>query len=101
LAESDAPGASVAKVAMAHGVNADIVHGWRKLAGQAGQPITVPALVPVRVEPAAAASSPSALPRIDIERRRGALSLRVAWPLPAAAEPRAWMREVLRSKSGR
>ena len=32
LAECAAPGASVAKVAMAHGINANIVHGWRKLA---------------------------------------------------------------------
>jgi transposase len=32
MAECDAPGASVAKVAMAHGINANIVHRWRKLA---------------------------------------------------------------------
>ncbi len=31
LAECAAPGASVAQVAMAHGINANIVHGWRKL----------------------------------------------------------------------
>jgi transposase len=30
LAECDAPGASVAKVAMSHGINANVVHGWRK-----------------------------------------------------------------------
>jgi transposase len=34
LAECDVPGASVAKVAMAHAINANIVHGWRKLARQ-------------------------------------------------------------------
>ena len=32
LAECAVPGASVAKVAMAHGINTNIVHGWRKLA---------------------------------------------------------------------
>lgn len=32
LEQCAAPGASVAKVAMSHGVNANIVHGWRKLA---------------------------------------------------------------------
>ncbi|WP_119156863.1 transposase [Caldimonas tepidiphila] len=32
LAECDAPGASVAKVAMAHGINANVVHRWRQLA---------------------------------------------------------------------
>jgi response regulator of citrate/malate metabolism len=37
LAECDVPGASVAKVAMAHGINANVVHRWRQLA--AGIPI--------------------------------------------------------------
>ena len=32
LEQCVAPGASVAKVAMSHGVNANFVHGWRKLA---------------------------------------------------------------------
>jgi len=32
VAKCDAPGASVAKVAMAHGVNANVVHRWRQLA---------------------------------------------------------------------
>ena len=31
LAECDEPGASVAKVAMAHGINANVVHRWRQL----------------------------------------------------------------------
>ena len=31
LAECERPGASVANVAMAHGVNANLVHGWRRL----------------------------------------------------------------------
>ncbi|HEU6455524.1 MAG TPA: transposase [Roseateles sp.] len=31
LAECDEPGASVANVAMAHGINANIVHRWRQL----------------------------------------------------------------------
>jgi len=36
LAESAVLGASVAKVAMAHGINANIVHGWRKQARESG-----------------------------------------------------------------
>jgi transposase len=96
LAECDAPGASVAKVAMAHGINANIVHGWRKLARRAVQPSAVPAFVPVRIEPSAPASSSAALPCIDIELRRGALSVRIAWPLVAAPQFSAWMRELLR-----
>jgi len=41
LAECDAPGASVAKVAMSHGINANILHGWRKLARHGGAAIDV------------------------------------------------------------
>ncbi|EFK95154.1 transposase IS3/IS911 family protein, partial [sediment metagenome] len=36
LGDCDAPGASVAKVAMSHGINTNVVHGWRKLAREAG-----------------------------------------------------------------
>ena len=37
LAECDAPGASVAKLAMAHGINANVVHRWRQLAREGSQ----------------------------------------------------------------
>jgi len=38
LVECAGPGASVAKIAMAHGVNASyLVHTWRKLARQASR----------------------------------------------------------------
>ena len=30
LAECEVPGASAAKVAMSHGINTNVVHGWRK-----------------------------------------------------------------------
>jgi transposase len=46
------PGASVAQVARAHGVNANQVFGWRKLylAGRLGAPVRQPkALLPVTV----------------------------------------------------
>lgn len=36
MSECDAPRASVAKVAMWHGINTNVVHGWRKLARVAG-----------------------------------------------------------------
>ena len=71
LAECDAPGASVAKVAMAHGINANIVHGWRKLSRQAeAAPVVVQhEFVPVTV----AATSPARSDEraIEIELRRG------------------------------
>lgn len=93
LAECVAPGASVAKVAMAHGINANIVHGWRRAAReQAAQPIVVPqGFVPLAIE-----AAPSVERRIEVEVRRGAVSMTIAWPVSATAEMTAWMRELLR-----
>jgi transposase len=41
LSECEAPGTSVAKVAMAHGINANVVHRWRQLARERGQATAV------------------------------------------------------------
>ena len=49
MAECDAPGASVAKVAMSHGINANVVHRWRQLAreGRPAVPARTGEFVPV------------------------------------------------------
>jgi transposase len=112
LEQCAAPGASVAKVAMSHGVNANIVHGWRKLARERGGaamsppglatlpaktaasvPQFVPQFVPVSM---AQTTSPPAPVDIQIELRRGAAAMKITWPIAAAAECAAWMRELLR-----
>ena len=108
LEQCAAPGASVARVAMSHGVSANIVHGWRKLAreleGAAMSPpgpttlpaktaASVPRFVPVSMAPA---TSPPAPVDIQIELRRGAVAMKITWPIVAAAECAAWMRELLR-----
>lgn len=51
LIECDAPGASVAKVAMVHGINANIVHGRRKLALKAADESVAGRFVPIAVAP--------------------------------------------------
>ena len=51
MAKCDEPGAPVAKVAMAHGINANIVHGWRKLAGEADAAAVSKHFVPIVVAP--------------------------------------------------
>ncbi len=108
LEQCAAPGASVARVAMSHGVNANIVHGWRKLAREredAGvsppSPTTLPAktaasapqFLPVAM---AQTASPPAPVDIQIELRRGAAAMKITWPIAAADECAAWMRELLR-----
>ena len=95
LAECEVPGASVAKVALSHGINANIVHGWRKLARQSEVAVEVPPtkFVPVTVAP----SVPMPDPRgIDVEFRRGAATIRLTWPLGSSSDLAAWLRELLR-----
>ena len=92
LAECAAPGASIAHVALSHGINANVVHKWRRLAGCPPQVSSVPAFVPVAFEAAPAAAAPD----IRIELRHGQTSMTVAWPVSAASECAAWMRELLR-----
>ncbi len=57
IEETLAPGASVAKVARTHGVNANQVFGWRRLylAGRLGEPKAGIKLLPVRVSESQAA----------------------------------------------
>jgi transposase len=94
------PGASVAAIALARGLNTNLVHKWRRQASP-------PAGVPVdRKTPATAPTShraefvavplPAASPTILVEIRRGATSVAVHWPLSAAGECAAWLGTWLR-----
>jgi transposase len=94
LQECSAPGASVARVALAHGLNANLVHKWRR---EVGQMAVRPAerFIPIELSAAAAASAqpPSA---IQLELQRGALNVKVSWPMTSSAACAAWLREILR-----
>lgn len=96
LTECEAPGASVAKVAMAHGINANVVHRWRQLAREGQATVAKPSVfVPVAI--AAPAPRPALSCRdIEVELRRGAVTMKVLWPSSAAADFAAWTRELLR-----
>ena len=93
LAQCSAPGASVAKVAMAHGLNANLVHKWRRQADD-GREVASPVFVPVAVATAAAVSEPPQF--VDVELQRGGVQVRVRWPMAAAGSCAAWLREILR-----
>src|SRR3954469_1255244 len=92
LSECAQPGASVASVAMSHGINANVVHKWRRLANAPAVPASVASFVPVELPAATTARQQD----IRVELRRGATTMTISWPSTAAAECAAWMRELLR-----
>jgi transposase len=97
LAECDVPGASVAKVAMAHGINANIVHGWRKQAREAGAATVPERFVPVAIAQVAPGAGER---RIEVELRPGSITVKLSWPMrvPSAVE---WQRCTLSDASKR
>ena len=115
LAACAEPGASVAAVAQAHGLNANLVHKWRRGRGAAvGNAVrsvrsTVTAsaefialaLPATGVAAPAATSQPttaSAAADIRIEWRRGAVAVAVSWPVSAAPECARWLLQCMGTK---
>lgn len=100
LAECAAPGASVAAIALSHGLNANLVHRWRRLAARGASMTQAKTVSPVGGEPRFVAvplpTAPVPAPDIRIELRRGATAIAVSWPIAAAAECGAWLGELLR-----
>lgn len=98
------PGISMAAVAMANGINSNLLRRWVReaeqghvaarpdalLAAESRPAVTTPSFVPVPLP------TKSVLPDIRIELRRGTTAITVTWPTDAAAECAAWMRELLR-----
>lgn len=104
LAQCDAPGMSVAQVAMSHGINDNVVHRWRQLVRQqqTARHATVGAQ-PAAEQPAAFV--PLALPAPDtpqektefrLDIKRGAVTVGVAWPEKALGELAGFVRELLK-----
>ena len=99
------PGVSMAAVALANGLNANLLRRWVVAAQHTPVAVrndtvsAVPArsnenaaFLPVQVERHALAT----VQEIAIELRRGATVVKVGWPLSAAADCAAWLRELLR-----
>lgn len=95
------PGVSIAAIAMANGVNANLARRWvieaqgseggvTRLPVQASGAAQTPAFVAVQLPSAQPA------PDIRIELRRGATAITVHWPIAEAAQCAALMRELLR-----
>jgi transposase len=92
------PGVSVAGIALANGVNANLLRKWMDARGVSApsrrqrvepkEPIArTPEFLPVAITP----TEPS-LPEIRIEARRGSAVVKIEWPVAAAAECATWLR---------
>ena len=100
LDECAVPRASIAQVALAHGLNTNLVHKWRRRASGVSV-VAAPmqradGFIPVTLSPTPTPTPTRAAGDIGIELRRGATLVKVTWPLAAAADCAAWMRELLK-----
>ncbi|KWT71330.1 MULTISPECIES: transposase [unclassified Variovorax] len=109
LAACAEPGASVAAVALSFGLNDNLVHQWRRgrgasparSAGSTTVADPAPEFVALSLPappPSPASSRKAAAPAetIRLELKRGALGVSVVWPVSAAVDCAAWLRELLR-----
>lgn len=97
------PGASVAGIALANGVNANQVRRWMRergieppkrrvpMSAIEAAPEMSPAFVPLSFSPDESGSRD-----IRIEIRRGNAAIKVDWPVQASGDCAAWLRDWLR-----
>ena len=98
MAQCQVSNASVAGVALAHGINADIVHRWLREQAAERMPalrngfvaLALPPLVEQLPAPASEPASPSRDIRVEVRRSAGIIT--VNWPLEDAASCAAWLR---------
>lgn len=103
VAACSAPGVSMAAVALANGLNANLLRRWvseheAALSGAAlaeqreREPVaSLPGFVPLQLS-----AEPAAAQEIKLELRSGAILISVTWPVSAASECAAWVAAVLR-----
>jgi hypothetical protein len=95
---------SIASVAMANGLNANLLRNWL-VADSKANGLPVPTRSRAKVAPeefievplvAGPATKATGAAEIRIELRRGTAIVTVTWPLQAAGECAAWLRDWLR-----
>jgi hypothetical protein len=101
-----APGVSTAAIALANGLNANLVRRWvvesspRSDSGRSKTTTALapihgnPGFVPVRLDPTSPASN-IAPTDIRIELQHGCTTVQIQWPLQASSQCAQWLREVL------
>jgi transposase-like protein len=109
------PGASIASLALQHGMNANVLHRWLKEHNQGRHrmgdafdtnvvthPNQPPAFIPIPLATSVASAPPepsqhmTETANVRIECQRGDLSVTVTWPLSAISACAKMLREVLR-----
>jgi transposase len=118
LAECQRPGASVAAVAMSHGLNVNLLRKWlvgrglkrdgvqapRRVRSESSTPSALPAdrsptmaqFIALPLPATTAMTEPPTGASIQLEIRRGSVVVNVAWPMASAGQCATWLREVLR-----
>lgn len=101
-----APGVSTAAIALANGLNANLVRRWvveSSPRSDSGRSKTTTALapvhgnagfVPLRLDPVSPASNTISAD-IRIELQHGSTAVQIHWPLQASGQCAQWLREVL------
>ena len=89
-------GASVAGVALSHGINANIVHRWLREFTPTALVPQLQAFVPVTLDEPAPGAAPQTVPDIRVEVQRANAMIVGKWPLQGSAACTAWLREWLR-----
>ena len=104
IAACQQPGVSIAAVALAHGLNANLLRHWiikhERAATTPAQVATSSNTASTDVKhdfvPVTVAPERNRDDNIRVELRRGATTVTVVWPMSAAADCAAWLRELLR-----
>ena len=91
------PGVSVASVAMANGINANLLRRWVQAAASPAAVTPMPDAEPIGFIALPMSTAPT-MPTepIRIELQRGPTTIAVTWPANAADACAAWLREILR-----
>ena len=89
------PAASIAGVALQHGINANIVHRWLREHSQGTLVNRPQTFVPVTLNSATEPATVQPTADIRVEVKRANATIVVHWPLAAGAACAQWLRECL------
>lgn len=105
VAACQQPGASIAALAVQHGMNANVLHRWLKehqhngrhqltsMPAIATSPSQTPSFIPLALPAAPPVANAQ---EVKVELCKGSLSMVVTWPLNAAADFATWTVAILK-----